>query len=435
MNPLLRALYAGAGSLARLAVATGVPGDGKLARTVNDRRGLLDRYRRFAANGRDSRRPLVWFHAPSVGEGLQATPVMSRLRDRRPDLQLAYTHFSPSAAAFAQRTIADFRDYLPFDSAHDMRIAVSTLQPSALIFSKLDVWPMLVAQAAQANVALGMISATLAESSGRRGGLAARISRDAYSALQAVGAIDDADATRLVEIGVRERVISVTGDTRYDQVWQRAGAVAMTAPWLERFRERPRITLVAGSTWPADESALLPAWRELAARWPGALRLIIAPHEPTASHLHPIEAWARAASLRCARLDAENDADADVVLVDRVGVLGDLYALADVAFVGGGFHDAGLHSVLEPAAFGAPVLYGPRYGNSRDAALLISDGAARSVADAASLRAALEAWIAPYAASARRDAGARAQRRVESGVGAADRATALVEGLLQRTVS
>lgn len=431
MNPLLRALYAGAGSLARLAVATGVPGDSKLARTVNDRRGLLDRYRAFATTGRDPRRPLVWFHAPSVGEGLQATPVMSRLRERRPDLQWAYTHFSPSAAAFAQRTIADFRDYLPFDSAHDMRLAVAALQPSALIFSKLDVWPALVAQATQAKVALGMISATLAESSGRRHGLAARLSRDAYAALQAVGAIDEADATRLVEIGVRERVISVTGDTRYDQVWQRAAAVAVTAPWLERFRERPRLTLVAGSTWPTDEAALLSAWREFAARWPGKLRLIVAPHEPTTSHLNPIEAWARSAALRCVRLDAAGDADTDVVLVDRVGVLGDLYSLADVAFVGGGFHDAGLHSVLEPAAFGAPVLFGPRYGNSRDAAWLIRDNGGRSVRDQRELLETLIGWLSPDQTSARADAGAKARALVQRGLGASDRATSLVAGLLR----
>ena len=432
MNLLLRALYAGAGSLARLAVATGVPGEGKVARTVNDRRGLIDRYRTFAAMGRDRARPLVWFHAPSVGEGLQATPVMARLRERRPDLQMAYTHFSPSASAFAQRTMADFRDYLPFDSAHDMRIAVAALHPAALVFSKLDVWPLLVEQAVSSHVALGMISATLAESSLRRSGLAASISRDAYAALQAVGAIDDADAARLVEIGVRERVISVTGDTRYDQVWQRAGAVATTAPWLERFRHGRRITLVAGSTWPADERVLLPVWRELTAQFPGALRLIIAPHEPTPSHLQPIEAWARAANLGCARLDALNDADADVLLVDRVGVLGDLYALADVAYVGGGFHDAGLHSVLEPAAFGTPVLFGPLHGNSRDAALLIGDGAARAVADDAALRTALDAWIPPDHASIRRNAGALAKQRVAAGVGAADRATALVESLLAR---
>ncbi len=432
MHPVLRALYGGAGLLARAAVATGVPGNGKLSRTVNDRRGLLDRYRQFAVSGRDPRRPLVWFHAPSVGEGLQATPVIARLRDLRPDVQIAYTHFSPSAASFAQRTGADFADYLPFDTAHDMGVALETLQPAALIFSKLDVWPMLVAEAVRRRVPVGMISATLSEGSGRRGAVAAALSREAYASLRAVGAIDEADAARLVQIGVQASAISVAGDTRYDQVWARAQQVAVAAPWLDRFRTTPRVTLVAGSTWPADDAVLLPAWREAAARWPGALRLIIAPHEPSATHLQPIERWAADAGLRCARLDAPDDDSADVVLVDRVGVLGDLYALADAAFVGGGFHGAGLHSVLEPAAFGAPVIFGMQYGNSRDAALLLDDAAARNVPDTTTLIATLTSWLTPDDARVRQEAGRRANALVQRGLGAADRATALVLSLLPR---
>jgi 3-deoxy-D-manno-octulosonic-acid transferase len=432
MHPVLRALYGGAGLLARAAVATGVPGHGKLSRTVNDRRGLLERYRQFALSGRDPRRPLVWFHAPSVGEGLQATPVIARLRALRPDVQIAYTHFSPSATAFAQRTGADFADYLPFDSAHDMGAALDALRPSALIFSKLDVWPMLVAEAVRRRVPVGMISATLSEGSGRRGGVAAALARDAYAALQAVGAIDDADAARLVQIGVPAGVISVAGDTRYDQVWARAQQVGTAAPWLERFRATPRVTLVAGSTWPADDAVLLPAWRNVAERWPGALRLIIAPHEPTAEHLQPVERWATNAALRCVRLDAPHDATADVVLVDRVGVLGDLYGLADAAFVGGGFHGAGLHSVLEPAAFGAPVIFGMQFGNSRDAMLLLHDAAARNVPDVETLTATLTNWLAPNDARVRHEVGTRARARVQQGLGAADRATTLVLSLFTR---
>jgi 3-deoxy-D-manno-octulosonic-acid transferase len=431
MNPLLRLLYGGAGQFARLASDIGAPGDGKLARSINARRDLLQRYAAFAASGRDRARPLLWFHAPSVGEGLQATPVMSRLREQRPDIQLAYTHFSPSAESFAKRTGADFSDYLPFDIASEMRAALLALQPSALIFSKLDVWPVLAEAAAHHRVPLAMISATLAQQSARRGRFARAISRDAYAALHAVGAIDDDDAARLVDLGVRESVIRVTGDTRYDQVWRRAQLATETAPWLSRFRETPRITLVAGSTWPADEAVLLPAWRELVSRWPGAFRLIIAPHEPTNAHLAPIESWASFSALRCARLDAANDTDADVVLVDRVGVLGDLYAVADVAYVGGGFHAAGLHSVIEPAAFGVPVLFGPQHLASRDAALLLQDGGAQTVDDVAQLASVLTAWIDPADPTRRRAAGAKARARVEGGVGAADRATALVLGVMR----
>jgi len=433
MNVLLRALYGGAGLLAQTAVVTGLPGEGKLARSLRDRRGLLARYRAFGATGRDPQRPLVWFHAPSVGEGLQAIPVMSLLRVRSPEVQQAYTHFSPSAAAFAQRSGAEFRDYLPFDVAAQMGSALDALRPSALVFSKLDVWPMLVEQAARRRIGLGLISATLAESSARRGDIAAALTRDAYAALQAVGAIDDADAARLIGIGVRESVISVTGDTRYDQVWTRARSAAANAPWLARFRTTARITLVAGSTWPTDDAVLLPAWQELTARWPGRLRLIIAPHEPTAAHLAPIERWAAATSLRCTRLDAPDDTAADVVLVDKLGVLGDLYSLADAAFVGGGFHDAGLHSVLEPAAFGAPVVFGPRHTDSRDASLLLSDQGARAVSDVRELRATLADWLSPDAPAARLDAGALARARVAHGIGAADRSTELVLSLLPVT--
>jgi 3-deoxy-D-manno-octulosonic-acid transferase len=433
MNPLLRALYGGAGAVANLLVATGLPGEGKFARSVNARRGLRARYDAFAAQGRDRARPLIWFHAPSVGEGLQAAPVMKRLRETRPDIQQAYTHFSPSAAPFAARIGADFHDFLPFDRATDMRAALEALRPDALVFSKLDVWPVLVAEAARRRAPVGMISATLAADSGRRGGLSAAVTRDAYATLSAVGAIDDADAARLVEIGVRDAVIRVTGDTRYDQVWARAAATSTSAPWLSRFRgDSARLTLVAGSTWPSDDAVLLPAWAALASESPGPLRLIIAPHEPTPAHLQPVERWAREHGLHCARLDAADDAQADVVLVDRVGVLGELYALGDVAFVGGGFHGAGLHSVLEPAAFGAPVLFGPRWHASRDAALLISDGGARSVRDTRELSQALTAWLGADSADARRTAGARARTRVESGLGAAERARELVLGLLRR---
>ncbi|HEY0970155.1 MAG TPA: hypothetical protein VGE02_04150, partial [Gemmatimonadales bacterium] len=188
-----------------------------------------------------------------------------------------------------------------------------------------------------------------------------------------------------------------------------------------------RPTLVAGSTWPADERKLLPAWERARAAVREA-RLVIAPHEPTEAHLAPIERWAAGAGLRLARLSSAGAPDADVVLVDRVGVLGELYALADAAYVGGGFHAAGLHSVLEPAAFGAPVLFGPRFANSRDAELLIEAGGGIAAPDSATLTAVLVDWLSD--AAARRGAGDRARSLVERGLGAAERSWALVEELL-----
>lgn len=423
---IARLIYAAAGQLARAAAAVAPDGEGKLGRSLRARRGIRERYARWGASGRDTTRPLLWMHAPSVGEGLQARPVLQLARSRRPELQLTYSYFSPSAATFASALDVDFTDYLPFDTTGDSLAALDALRPSALVFSKLDVWPTLVREASARHVPLGMVSATLAEGSSRRRGAAAGLLRGAYSRLDRVGAIGPSDAERLVELGVARNAITVTGDTRYDQVWARARATDPASPLLAPLAsDRP--TLVAGSTWPADEAVLLPAWLATAREVAGT-RLVIAPHEPAPGHLLPIERWADGAGVRLARLGTPGVADADIVLVDRVGVLGELYALATVAYVGGGFHAAGLHSVLEPAAFGAPVTFGPRWQGSRDAGLLASGGGGASAADEYELTRHLVGWLGDPAARA--EAGGKARATVENGLGAAERSFELVNALL-----
>jgi 3-deoxy-D-manno-octulosonic-acid transferase len=418
--------YRALAQLARGAAVVAPESNSKLLRTLRARRGIRARYREWGATERDRSRPLLWMHAPSVGEGLQARPVLEIARMRRRDLQLAYTYFSPSAVGFARNLDVDFRDYLPFDTPGDARVALDALRPTALVFSKLDVWPVITHEARARGVRLGLISATLARGSSRRSRAASALLRDAYAALEVVGAIDDADADRLVQLGVRSNVIVVTGDTRYDQVWLRAQRVDRANPMLARLRSA-RPTIVAGSTWPADEAVLLPAFEALRKTQQDA-RLIIAPHEPSVQHVAQITAWTQRAGITCARLDETDAPTADVVVIDRLGVLGELYALADMAYVGGGFHSAGLHSVLEPAAFGTPVVFGPRYDGSRDAALLIQRGAGVSVANESDLSRRLRAWITD--ASARREAGNYARALVRSGVGAAERSFELVARLM-----
>ncbi|HVX41112.1 MAG TPA: glycosyltransferase N-terminal domain-containing protein [Gemmatimonadaceae bacterium] len=419
--------YRALGQLARGAAAVAPNSESKILRTLRARRGIRARYRTWGETQRDRGRPLLWMHAPSVGEGLQARPVLELMRARHPDVQLAYTHYSPSAKAFARGLDVDFQDYLPFDTPGDADAALTALTPTALVFSKLDVWPVITREARTRGVRLGMISATLARGSSRRSRTATALLRDAYAALEIVGAIDDADADRLVQLGVRSNVISVTGDTRYDQVWLRAQRVGRSSPLMLRLRDA-RPTLVAGSTWPADDAVLLPAIAALRAEGVD-FRVIIAPHEPTPDHVAPVLDWARESKLSVARLDDERATAADVVVVDRVGVLGDLYALADVAFVGGGFHAAGLHSVLEPAAFGTPVLFGPQHENSRDAALLAQRGGGAPVASQAELTRRMRQWLTDP--RARREAGDYARALVRSGIGAAERSLALVERLLR----
>lgn len=421
--------YGAIAQLARGAAVVAPDSDSKVLRALRGRRGIRGRYRSWGAAHRDAARPLLWIHAPSVGEGLQARPVLELARTRRPDAQLAYTHFSPSAITFARALDVDFRDYLPFDTPGDARVALDSLRPTALVFSKLDVWPVITTTARSRGVRLGMISATLARGSSRRSRTAGAVLREAYAALEVVGAIDDADADRLVELGVRPAAISITGDTRYDQVWLRAQRVDRASPMLERLRS-PRPTIVAGSTWPADEAVLLPAFEALRQSDGAAdARLIIAPHEPTLDHVARILEWAKRARISAARLDDAQQSSADVVVIDRVGVLGELYVLADIAFVGGGFHAAGLHSVLEPASFGTPVIFGPRNDNSRDAALLAQRGGGAAVASESEMVRRLRTWTTDE--SERREAGNFARALVRSGIGAAERSFELVNRLLR----
>jgi 3-deoxy-D-manno-octulosonic-acid transferase len=427
MNSIARIPYAAAGAIARALAVVAPAGSAKAARTLTARRGITDRYEKWAARSRDPSRRLLWVHAPSVGEGLQALPVISLFRERHPEGQLAYTFFSPSAERFAARVGADFHDYLPFDTALDAERALDALRPVALVFSKLDVWPVLVESAARRGVKLGMVSATMPESSLRASAMARLILGDAYASLDAVGAVSDADALRLISAGVPADRITVTGDTRYDQACQKAEDTSSYHEALIAPLRGPRFTMVAGSTWPSDEDRLLPAWLAVKAAYP-EVRLIIAPHELSQKHIDAIDSWSRDNDLATARVGDEAASTADVVIVDGYGILGDLYALADIAYVGGGFRSAGLHSLLEPAAYGSPVIIGPRHEDNRDARLLVAAGGAFRCANASAIQSRIRRWLdAPVSLSQAR---AAAREVVRSGLGAAERSVELVEGLM-----
>ncbi len=423
---------------------------GKLGGALRGRLGAVRALAGWAGRSRDVARPLVWFHAASVGEGRQAEAVLLRLRSARPSWQLAYTFSSPSAERWAHSLPVDVAGYVPFDTVGDTRAALEAVRPTAIVFSATDVWPELVRQASARNVGLGVVSATLAPTSSRLGSAARGLLSGAYGALDRVGAIDAADAAALGRLGVESARIVITGDTRHDAAHARIAALAPDAPLLATLRgdgPDPRPIVVAGSTWPSDERVLMPAL--MGAHRSGArFRLVVAPHEPTVDHLQALEAKIRYCmppEMRLVRLStllapgdgqplatgsvASGHGAWDVVIVDRVGVLAELYAAAAVAFVGGGFHGKGLHSVIEPAAAGVPVLFGPGWRGSRDARLLLDAGGALAARDRVELAAGLSRWLQDE--TARTVAAAAARAVVERGRGAADRSLQLVIDLVE----
>lgn len=254
------------------------------------------------------------------------------------------------------------------------------------------------------------------------------LTRDAYQTLDAIGAASKDDATHIIEAGARPARVRVTGDTRYDQAWERAHTALRNTETLTALAsDRP--TLVAGSTWRSDERELLPAWVALRQTIPSA-RLIIAPHELAAGHIASLHKWAESNSLTAAGLDAASG-DTDVVIVDRMGVLADLYSLATIAYVGGGFHDAGLHSLVEPAVFRVPVIIGPNHTDSRDAVLMLGTGGAITVESAAQLSRTLSRLLGD--ATERTDRADAIGTVVAAELGATDRSFEIVRELL-RTV-
>jgi 3-deoxy-D-manno-octulosonic-acid transferase len=264
--------------------------------------------------------------------------------------------------------------------------------------------------------------------------------RPGYRALAAVGAVSAEDAARLIRLGADAERIVVTGDPRNDGALDRARAIRADDPLLAPLRSGT--VLVAGSTWPEDEEVLLEAF-QVVLRASGTARLVLVPHEPTPEHLARLEASARRRGIEPIRLDDPAAGQGRLLIVDRTGVLAPLYGAAALAWVGGGYGRR-LHSVLEPAACGVPVLFGPDWQGSPDAAGLLGSRAAAAMdegypdwldLDANSTfadRSPLAAiWLALLRHPAHRQAaGARAREAVAAGAGAAARSAALVERLI-----
>jgi len=383
----------------------------------------------WARDKRDPARPLAWFHAPSVGEGLQARAVMQALRRIRPDLQCIYTHYSPSAVDFAASVGADWSGYLGYDRPGDVDRMLRAAAPSLLVFTKLDLWPELAVRASARGTRVAMVAATVSAASSRLRWPARSLTAAGYAALDLAAAITADDGARLATLGCPPGRIVVTGDPRVDSaldVVDRAtgGTLAHGDP----------ATVVAGSTWAEDEMVVLGGFELIRDRHPEA-RLIIAPHDPASGRLQRIAAVARELGLpepmRYSRLAA---GEAPVIMmVDRVGVLAQLYGRGTVAYVGGGWGSAGIHSVLEPAAWGLLVVIGPRDRGSRDAALLRGVGALRQLQQPPSPRefaAILGEWLDQPAAAAA--AGAAGRAALEQERGAAARSAELLAQLLEQ---
>jgi len=405
-------------------------GDSKLARGMEGRRHSHELLATWGETLRDPDRPVVWFHAPSVGEGLQAKAVIEALISLRPDVQIVFTFFSPSAEELARSMGAEVAVYLPWDLRGPCSAVLDAVAPDAIVFTKTEVWPVLTAEAVARGVPVAIIGATVPEGAGRMRAPARALLRSTWGSLRLACANEEADAARLRQLGVESDAVRVTGDPGIDSASRRFESLPPETAWRAPFVDDHRPTIVAGSTWPADEAVLLPALSVVREAVPD-LRVIIAPHEPDDGHVGPLRSALDAGGWRTATLreveESGSAADVDAVVVDRVGVLAHLYGLASASYVGGGFHDAGLHSVLEPAAAATPVVFGPRHRNTRAAAALVEAGGAKIATSADDLAETLTGWLTDDTERVR--TGRSARGYIDAHLGAAVRTAELLDAL------
>lgn len=406
--------------------------DEKIAEGLEARRGLRERWleksRRLEGGS-----TLIWFHVSSVGEFLQARPVIDGLQRRHGnDVRIALTFFSPSGMNYYERfdrsggnPAVVFTDYLPVDTPSNARFCIETLRPDAIVYVKFDLWPNLIIEAHAAGVPQMLVSGTLSPGSRRLRMPAARFYGELYSRLDTIAAISEEDAERFrMHLRGRTRVVTA-GDTRYDQVCERIDSSDVGIPRALSVEEAD--ILIAGSTWPPDERLVVPAFSAIRESRPDTV-LVVAPHEPVPPRLEEIEQLLDSEGLghvRLSMLEGE-ELDVPVVIADGVGYLAELYRAGTIAYVGGSW-TTGVHNVMEPAVLGLPVFFGPKIENSREAGGLTALGAGRVVEKPEELAGAVLHLLEDRALL--RAAGENGRRFVRDGCGAASRCIDLVERL------
>lgn len=313
----------------------------------------------------------VWFHAASLGEFEQARPVLEGFRERHPDHRVLLTFFSPSGYEVRKNyELADIVRYLPMDTPRNVRRFLDTYRPTIVFFVKYEFWFNYLDELKKRGITTYIFSAIFREDQyffkwyGRwflnqlKRCFSFFFVQNAISmqSLQYLGDIDEC---------------MITGDTRFDRVHQIAEAAERNGV-VEAFLDgHDGKTLVAGSTWPPDEALI----RQLAAD-NKRLKVILAPHVISEEHLQQIEKnfpdSIRYSVLKDLK-ESKDLKDTQVLIIDNIGLLSQLYRYATVAYIGGGF-GVGIHNILEAVTFGKPVLFGPNYRKFQEAHDIIACG-------------------------------------------------------------
>lgn len=373
----------------------------------------------------------LWFHAVSLGEVNLIAPLVAAIRREHPDWECVISATSLTGLNQARRKYPDLTVfYCPLDFSWAVRTAMRRVRPSCLILAELELWPNLIRAAGEVGSSVAIVNGRLSERSFRGYRRLGPLVRWPLSQIELIAAQNLEYAGRFRALGASAGTVHITGSLKFDgAVTDRANPATMALRRAAGLLPDD-VVFLAGSTQQPEEMLALAAFMKLSEMFP-RLRLILAPRHP--ERFADVAAQLDASGIawqRRSRLAVEGPRDdARVLLVDAMGELAAWWGAADIAFVGGSIHKRGGQNMIEPAAYGAAVSFGPNTRNFRDVvSQLLSANAAVVVHNGDELTAFVARCLTDrnYADAL----GARAQKFVASQLGATERTLKLLEAVL-----
>jgi 3-deoxy-D-manno-octulosonic-acid transferase len=313
----------------------------------------------------------IWFHAASLGEYEQGLPVIEAMKRQFPTHKIVVTFFSPSGYEVRKNnTIADVTVYLPLDTISNAKQFIKLVHPEMAFFIKYEYWPNYLNELKKQRIKTYLISGILREKQAFfkwYGGFY----RNALKTFDYFFVQNESSKTLLQSIGFKN--VKVSGDTRFDRVvsiLERDNSL----DFIEQFKDNTT-TIIIGSSWPKDENLLVNYINQSSDN----VKFIIAPHNIKSEQISNLKNQIQKKTVLYSEKDemlkqVQHDKieDFQVFIIDTIGILTKIYSYADIAYVGGGFGNPGVHNILEPATFGVPVVIGPNYSHFAEATALVN---------------------------------------------------------------
>jgi 3-deoxy-D-manno-octulosonic-acid transferase len=327
----------------------------------------------------------IWFHAASLGEYEQGLPVIEKIKEQFPLHKIVVTFFSPSGYEVRKNnTVADVTVYLPLDTKKNAQQFLKLIHPDLVFFIKYEYWPNYLFELKKSNTKTYLISGIL-----RKNQLFFKwyggFYREALDAFTYFFVQNETSKKLLLQLGKTN--VAVSGDTRFDRV----GSILEkdnSLDFISDFKDNT-LTIVVGSSWPKDEDLLVNFINSNTFN----IKFIIAPHNIKEEQIRNLKNSITKKTVLFSEKQGKQLADFDVFIIDTIGILTKIYSYADIAYVGGGFGNPGVHNVLEPATFGVPIIIGPNYSHFAEATALVNMDACVSVTNQKELNEALENLI------------------------------------------